>query len=98
LLQKYKGFCIVCGMTTPLEKAIALCDGQTGLARAVGLAQGHVWHWLNKQGGLTPPSRVLGVARATDWRVTPHELRPDIYPHPDDGLPPERRGRAEDAA
>ncbi|MBL2607392.1 Cro/Cl family transcriptional regulator, partial [Klebsiella pneumoniae] len=22
-----------------------------------------------------------------DWQVTPHELRPDLYPNPTDGLP-----------
>ncbi|MCV5295753.1 hypothetical protein OFC42_28600, partial [Escherichia coli] len=22
-----------------------------------------------------------------NWSVTPHELRPDIYPNPNDGLP-----------
>lgn len=34
-----------------------------------------------------PAERVLGVAEANEWRVTPHQLRPDLYPHPDDGLP-----------
>lgn len=68
------------------------------MARAIGLAQGHVWHWLNKQDGQTPPAQVIGVSRATGWQVTPHQLRPDIYPYPDDGLPPEYRGTSEDAA
>jgi hypothetical protein len=30
---------------------------------------------------------VLNAAAATDWQVTPHDWRPDLYPHPDDGMP-----------
>lgn len=44
-----------------------------------------------------PPGRVLTFAAAADYVATPHELRPDLYPYPDDGLPIERRryeGRA----
>jgi DNA-binding transcriptional regulator YdaS (Cro superfamily) len=37
-----------------------------------------------------PSERVLKVSEATAFRVTPHELRPDIYPNPTDGLPPEK--------
>jgi len=45
-----------------------------------------------------PPDRVLTIARATDYLVTPHRLRPDLYPHPDDGLPEARRGEQGRAA
>lgn len=41
-----------------------------------------------------PSERVLALCRATNFDVTPHELRPDLYPHPDDGLPDERRRAA----
>ena len=41
-----------------------------------------------------PPERVLPIAAATGFEVRPHDLRPDLYPHPDDGLPDEKRGRA----
>ncbi|MBL1626970.1 Cro/Cl family transcriptional regulator, partial [Klebsiella pneumoniae] len=30
---------------------------------------------------------VLNACRVLDWQVTPHELRPDLYPNPTDGLP-----------
>lgn len=72
---------------TPLEKTIQLVGGQTALAKSVKVKQGHIWHWLNKSDGQVPPKMVLSVSRATGWQVTPHELRPDIYPNPDDGLP-----------
>ncbi len=32
-----------------------------------------------------PSSRVIQIYKATG--VTPHELRPDLYPNPTDGLP-----------
>lgn len=41
-----------------------------------------------------PSERVLAVSKATGYEVTPHRLRPDLYPHPDDGLPPELRSGA----
>ena len=41
-----------------------------------------------------PPERVIAVAAAAGFRPSPHDLRPDLYPHPDDGLPQELRGRA----
>jgi len=34
-----------------------------------------------------PPERVLPICAETGWRVTPHEVRPDIYPNPTDALP-----------
>lgn len=39
-----------------------------------------------------PAEHVLWLARATEWKWTPHQLAPDLYPHPDDGLPADRRG------
>lgn len=41
-----------------------------------------------------PPERVIALCGLCSWSVTPHELRPDIYPSRDDGLPPELKGRA----
>lgn len=34
-----------------------------------------------------PAERVLAVAEACGWRVTPNQLRPDLYPNQMDGLP-----------
>jgi len=70
----------------PLEKAIALAGGTQGaLAEAIGKKQAHVWNWLNKYP--IPPEEVLRISKAVEYQVTPHELRPDIYPNPTDGLP-----------
>lgn len=59
------------------------------LARKLGVTPQGVGQWKT-----VPSDRVIEVSRACDWRVTPHELRPDLYPHPDDGLPEALRGAA----
>jgi len=69
-----------------MEPAISLFGGVNATANAIGVAQPVVSHW-RKRG--IPADRVLSVASATGWKVTPHQMRPDIYPNPTDGLPPE---------
>lgn len=64
----------------------ALPDGQDDFASRVGVSQGMVSHWVTGRHRVTD-RRVLEVAAATGWQVTPHELRPDLYPHPHDGMP-----------
>ncbi|CNL31488.1 Uncharacterized protein conserved in bacteria%2C prophage-related [Yersinia enterocolitica] len=34
-----------------------------------------------------PADRVIQLCAMGGWVVTPHELRPDIYPNPRDGMP-----------
>lgn len=41
-----------------------------------------------------PPERVIALARATGFRITPHQMRPDIYPLPTDGIPDDARAAA----
>lgn len=54
------------------------------LAARLGEHRGTVTNWGRR--GI-PAERVLDICRLTEWRITPHQLRPDIYPNPDDGLP-----------
>lgn len=49
------------------------------------VTQSAVAQWV--QGEPIKAERVLEAAQATEWAVTPHDWRPDLYPHPDDGLP-----------
>lgn len=78
-----------------LSRAVELAGGQVQLATLIReimpdsrVMQGHVWKWLNSLKGETPPPEyVIAIAAATRWRLTPHDLRPDIYPNPTDGLP-----------
>ncbi len=51
------------------------------MARACGVKQGHVWHWLNKSHRV-PADYVLTIEAATGGAVTRHELRPDIFGKP----------------
>jgi DNA-binding transcriptional regulator YdaS (Cro superfamily) len=82
----------------PLRRAISLARSQQELARRVRAitqrkcAQQNVQYWLDSANGVSAES-VISVALAVDFQVTPHELRPDLYPHPDDGLPADLRSR-----
>jgi len=64
-----------------LSRAIENLGGQSALARACGVKQGHVWHWLNKSRNV-PADYVLTIEAATGGAVTRHELRPDIFGKP----------------
>jgi DNA-binding transcriptional regulator YdaS (Cro superfamily) len=78
-------------MDSVLDRAIQLAGGQSALA--AGLVP-PVSPQAIQQLARVPAERAIQVARLTRFEVTPHELRPDIYPHPVDGLPEELRGRA----
>jgi DNA-binding transcriptional regulator YdaS (Cro superfamily) len=80
-------------MNEPLAKVIAIIGGQKALADAlskkpgVSVKQGHVWSWLNVTQDGTPSEHVINACEVVGFEVTPHELRPDIYPYQHDGLP-----------
>lgn len=61
-----------------LRRAVEKAGGQSALARACGVKQGHVWHWLNKALRV-PAEHVVAVEAATNGAVSRHELRPDIF-------------------
>lgn len=56
------------------------------LARNIKVAPAYLYQM---ETGIRPISapRALQIGAATGWSVTPHELRPDIYPNPTDGVP-----------
>lgn len=86
-----------------LRKAISIAGGQASLARRLddlGQRQRppmrckpqNVWAWLNRDLRV-PAEWARLIAEAVAYEVSPCWLRADLYPHPDDGLPEERRGR-----
>ncbi len=90
------------GPLSALKRAIEIKQSAAALADAVkplvlqrgfSCSQQHVFNWLNRDGGVSA-HYVLAVSEAVCFQVTPHELRPDIYPHPHDGLPAEKRAAA----
>lgn len=70
-------------MKKSLEKAIALCGGQTQLADAIKgitgkpVTQSHVWNWLRRANGLVPAEYCAAIEKATG--VTRKELRRDDW-------------------
>lgn len=78
-----------------LSKAVDLAGGQAQLARGIRarmpgskIGQVHVWGWLNQVKIEVPPAdTVLPIADFLGWQMTPHDLRPDLYPNPTDALP-----------
>lgn len=57
----------------------------TDIGKHFDISSQAVGKWFLK--GNVPPERVLPLCALLNWSVTPHELRPDIYPNPTDYLP-----------
>lgn len=60
-----------------LQRLEAAAGSQSALARALGVSQPTVWHWLNVTRRI-PAEKVLKAESL--YGVSRHELRPDIYP------------------
>lgn len=80
---------------TPLEHlkaAVDLAGGIPDLAKAATASgakkveRAHVWNWLHREGRV-PGDYVLQVSKAVGFKVSPHDMRPDLYPNASDGLP-----------
>lgn len=57
------------------------------------ISPSHLNNWLSRDKKI-PGEWVRPLSEAANWGITPHELRPDIYPHPNDGLPEHLRAAA----
>lgn len=77
-------FCIM--STNYLLQAIDICGGQVALGKSIGKTQATISSWINRKNRKISPEFVIAIAKATDFKITPHQLRPDIYPHPHDGM------------
>ncbi|CAI2470246.1 transcriptional regulator [Serratia liquefaciens] len=76
-------------MTTPniTEQAVkAAGPSLSEVARQFGFKSPQsVANWIINQ--QVPSERVIHLCSLGNWLFTPHQLRPDIYPNPKDGLP-----------
>ena len=66
------------------SRAIEVAGGPAAASRACGVTRQAVSQWK-----VVPPEHVIALSSAGGYQVTPHRLRPDIYPNPTDGLPPD---------
>lgn len=71
-------------MTDDMKEQILQKMTQTEIARSLGCLPQTISLWFKKG---VPPKQVLSFCEATNWNVSPHQVRPDIYPNPNDGLP-----------
>ena len=60
-----------------LRRLEVAAGSQSALARALGVSQPTVWHWLNISRRL-PAEKVLKAENL--YGISRHDLRPDIYP------------------
>lgn len=72
----------------PIKRAIKAAGTGVALAKMLGVTPQAVSQWA--KGAAIAPERIIDIARATNWTVTPHELNPALYPNPKDGLPREQ--------
>lgn len=70
-----------------VEKIIERIGGARVVARILKVTRQAVIQWSE-----VPVEHVLILARRSPNPITPHEMRPDFYPHPLDGV--RRRGRS----
>jgi len=68
-----------------LDKAIGKAGNASRLAEKLGLSPMAISHWKNRYNGVIPSEHVFPIFHLTG--VTPHELRPDLYPNTTDGVP-----------
>jgi DNA-binding transcriptional regulator YdaS (Cro superfamily) len=69
---------------TALKRAIEIAGSAKALAKKLNVTQMTISYWIHRSHGIVPPQRVIPIYKVTG--VTPHELRPDLYPNPKDGL------------
>ncbi|MFS1538897.1 MAG: transcriptional regulator [Candidatus Phlomobacter fragariae] len=74
---------------TGLDKAIKQFGSQRKLAIALGVAPASLNRWVKKNAGKAPPKRLLPIYELTG--IKPHEIRPDLYPNPTDGIPVDKQ-------
>ena len=64
---------------SPLRRAKNILGSEAALAAVVGVTQPSVHYMLN-DGKRVPAEWCLPIERATEGKVTRHDLRPALYP------------------
>lgn len=85
---------LIIGFTMKLKQFLETKNiTQTEFADALHVSQALVSQWLTGDTTITA-ERTKQIGEASEWLVTPHDLRPDLYPHPNDGIPEHMRRAA----
>lgn len=66
-------------------KAITRRFGVRQIAEKCDISEQAVYKW--EKAGIISAEYVIAICELANWQTTPHELRPDIYPNPTDGMP-----------
>ncbi|ARX10494.1 TPA: transcriptional regulator [Proteus mirabilis] len=70
------------------EKAIRTIGVPSAVSRMFGFnSPQSVFNWIKNN--KVPAERVIQLCELGGWVVSPHQLRPDLYPNKTDGLPKE---------
>lgn len=72
-----------------VRKCVEYAGNMTVLAKHIGVTPVAVKKWVDS--GEIPSNRVIQLCQSVDWVVTPYQIRPDLYPYPDDAVPPQLR-------
>ena len=68
-----------------IKDAVREAGGASAVARAFNMSRISVYEWITKDE--VPDKRVIRLAELTNWKFTPHQLAPALYPNPSDVLP-----------
>ncbi|EMM3426402.1 transcriptional regulator [Klebsiella aerogenes] len=72
-------------MNENVRMKLSAIVSQKAIAQGLGVTPQAVNQWFAKSA--IPPRFVLKLCEFVGWGVTPHELRPDLYPSKLDGMP-----------
>ncbi|HCL5312183.1 TPA: helix-turn-helix domain-containing protein [Salmonella enterica] len=78
-------------MNDSLKERASSRLSQVRIGRLMGVPQQLISRWLSTS--RFPAGRVLSFCEVMEWSITPHEVRPDLYPNPTDGIPESRRNK-----
>lgn len=68
------------------EKAVRTIGVPSAVSRMFGFnSPQSVFNWIKNN--KVPAERVIQLCALGGWVVSPHQLRPDLYPNKTDGLP-----------
>jgi DNA-binding transcriptional regulator YdaS (Cro superfamily) len=63
-----------------IQRAIEVAGGLSALAKALNVKPQVVYNWRDRN--RVPAERCGDIERATDGRITSHDLRPDVFRPP----------------